>query len=377
MMMFKKTIAFTLTIALVFSMVGTASVFAESNKSKLGTIENKIEKKEEKVEENKKKEENLKEKISTLEGAIKKTESELAGIRKDIEQMTTKITKITDKIVKLKEKIDIQEESLSLRLRTMYKDGNMGIIQVLLGSVDIQDFMNNFKLIKELHKSDVTVLKELEENHEKVEQQKEELDDLAAKMKSQEAKQKEKQKKLEEDKTEVAAAKAKVEAENKELYADIDKLEAESSRLQAEITSLSDSGKKYKGNGVFAWPFPAYSRISSEYGTRIHPITGVKKFHSGLDIAGPSGSPIVAAESGTVVSAGWNSGGYGNMVIIDHGGGIATVYAHNSALRVSVGQSVKRGQTIAACGSTGLSTGPHLHFEVREGGSTVDPRKYI
>ena len=376
-LMFKKTVSLTLVLALVLSIVGAGSVFAESNNGKLGTIENKIEKKEEKVEENKKKEDNLKEKISTLEDSIAKAEAELNSIRKSITKMTARINKVTGRINALENKIEDQEDSLNIRLRTMYKDGNLGIIQVLLGSVDIQDFMNNFKLIKELHKSDVTVLKELKQNREKVKQKKEELNVLATNMKSQESKQQRKQKALESDKSEVAAAKAKVEAENEALYADIDKLEAESSRLQAEIASLSDSGKKYTGNGVFTWPFPGYSRVSSEYGSRIHPVTGKKKFHSGLDLAGPSGSPIVAAESGTVISAGWNSGGYGNMVIIDHGGGLSTLYGHNSSLSVSVGQSVKRGQTIALCGSTGLSTGPHLHFEVRKNGGTVNPRNYI
>lgn len=375
--MFKKTIAITLTLMLVFTMVGGTTVLGESTKSKIGNIEKKIDKKEDQIQANNKKQKELKDKISSLESSISATESDLASIRKEITEMNAKTTKITAKVVKLEKKIDTQQETLDLRLRSMYKNGNLGIIQVLLGSVNIQDFMSNFKLIKELHKSDVNILKELEINHKEVKKKKKELEAIASKLKSHEAAQVTKQKQLESDKVAVAAAKAKVEAENSVLYKEIDKLNAESDRLSAEIASMQDSNTEYKGNGKFAWPFPGYSRVSSEYGYRTHPISGKKKFHSGIDLAGSSGKSIVAADDGKVISAGWNSGGYGNMVVIDHGSGISTVYAHNSSLSVSKGQTVKRGQTVAKCGSTGYSTGPHLHFEVRVNGKTQNPRNWI
>ena len=127
-----------------------------------------------------------------------------------------------------------------------------------------------------------------------------------------------------------------------------------------------------------AWPLPSVglSNITSYFGYRIHPIYGYSKYHTGLDIGASSGSSIVAANGGTVYSAGWN-GGYGLCVIIDHGGGVMTLYGHCSALYVSAGQTVSRGETIAAVGSTGNSTGPYLHFEVRLNGSYVDPYPYV
>lgn len=379
--MFKKSIAITLIIALIITMSASVSVFAASSsstKSKIGKIEDQIDKKEDQIEKNNEKEADLKKKISSLEATIKTTEADLAKLRKEIKQMNAKIAKITRKVDKLKKKINNQQETLDLRLRAMYKNGNLGIIQVLLGSVNTQDFMSNFKLIKELHKNDVQILKELEVNHKKVIEKKKELDAIAGKLKSHESAQLEKQKKLKTDKAEVAAAKAKIEAENSVLYKEIDKLNAESNRLSAEIARMQqDNDTEYKGSGRFTWPFPGYSRVTSEYGYRTHPISGKKKFHSGIDLAGSSGKPIVAAESGKVISAGWNSGGYGNMVIIDHGSGISTLYGHNSSVTVSKGQTVKRGQTIAKCGSTGYSTGPHLHFEVRVNGKTQNPRNWI
>jgi murein DD-endopeptidase MepM/ murein hydrolase activator NlpD len=136
-----------------------------------------------------------------------------------------------------------------------------------------------------------------------------------------------------------------------------------------------DSKAIYAG-GVMKWPTPGYTRVSSPYGMRIHPIYKVKKMHTGIDIDAPSGAKIVAANSGKVILAGWN-GGYGNCVIIDHGGGLATLYAHQSKILVSVGDKVQKGDTVGKVGSTGLSTGPHLHFEVRKNGSTTNPIPYV
>ncbi len=146
-------------------------------------------------------------------------------------------------------------------------------------------------------------------------------------------------------------------------------------RSQSGSTNTNNSNVKY-ANGKLVWPVPGYYSISSPFGYRIHPVYKTKKLHTGIDIPAPYGTIGVAAGDGTVIYAGWISG-YGNSVIIDHGGGISTLYAHNSSILVSKGKSVKKGEPVVKLGSTGLVTGVNLHFEVRINGTPVDPEPYV
>jgi murein DD-endopeptidase MepM/ murein hydrolase activator NlpD len=150
-------------------------------------------------------------------------------------------------------------------------------------------------------------------------------------------------------------------------------LQAESARIASLVQSAGEPS--VSGNGTFIWPVSG--PISSPYGSRTDPVTGQQAFHAGLDIAVPCGTPIKAAASGSVISAGWNSGGYGNMTLINHGNGLSSLYGHQSSIIVSSGQSVTQGQVIGYVGSTGKSTGCHVHFEVRVGGNPVDPNGYL
>lgn len=154
-------------------------------------------------------------------------------------------------------------------------------------------------------------------------------------------------------------------------------LEKDAQELEKLIKKIGSTGK-YTG-GVMQWPLPGYYKIGSPFGYRIHPILKYRKFHGGIDIGAPQGTAIHAAASGKVIWSGWRSGGSGNTVILDHGGGMTTLYLHimNGGLLVKDGQTVKAGQVIAKVGTTGLSTGPHLHFEVRKNGERQDPVKYV
>ena len=165
--------------------------------------------------------------------------------------------------------------------------------------------------------------------------------------------------------------------EQLELQQEIDTYYQQINDIEAEILMLTTAnvGSDYAG-GAMAWPVPGYSRITSPFGMRTHPITGVYKLHTGTDISAPIGANFIAANSGIVIKAGWNNA-YGNMVIIDHGGGVSTLYAHGSEILVQVGQTVQKGDPVLKVGSTGYSTGPHAHFEVRINGEYVNPMNFV
>ena len=170
----------------------------------------------------------------------------------------------------------------------------------------------------------------------------------------------------------------KLTEEEKKTQDIIDECQAELNSLEAQIVAITTGNLSpdYVG-GVFAWPAPGYTTITSRFGKRVHPILKVTSVHKGTDIAMPTGAYIIAANDGTVIEAKYSTTGYGNMVMIDHGGGIVTLYGHGSEILVNAGQTVKKGDIIMKAGSTGWSTGPHLHFEVRINGTAVDSLPFI
>ncbi|MDR0817863.1 MAG: M23 family metallopeptidase, partial [Clostridiales Family XIII bacterium] len=216
-------------------------------------------------------------------------------------------------------------------------------------------------------------LAELNAKLAEVEQKKAELVEIKGMLKAHKKTQQQKQASLASDKTELNAALKEAHKDTIAAYDDVEDNQKASNALAAELAARK-STTTY-GGGKLGWP--VVGRVSSEYGYRVHPISHTKKMHTGIDIAVPTGTPIHAAGDGTVISAGWNSGGYGNIVMIDHGSNIVTVYGHNSSVSCKVGQTVKRGDVIAKAGSTGNSTGPHCHFEVRVNGATQNPRGWL
>jgi murein DD-endopeptidase MepM/ murein hydrolase activator NlpD len=168
----------------------------------------------------------------------------------------------------------------------------------------------------------------------------------------------------------------KVNAQKAGYLARVNQLQRESGQIQADLARRQSGQVAPPASpGTIGWPV-ASPRVTSYYGYRTHPIFGDRRLHAGIDLAANTGTAVFAAKDGVVVTAGWMSG-YGNTIVIDHGSALATLYAHNSALSVAPGQTVRRGQRIASAGSTGNSTGPHVHFEVRVKGSPVDPMSYL
>ncbi|MBD2384466.1 murein hydrolase activator EnvC family protein [Cylindrospermum sp. FACHB-282] len=261
---------------------------------------------------------------------------------------------------------------------------------VLLQSQDISDFISRRHQLKLVYQADQKILVKLTEQanllikqQTDVEGQKNEIALIRQQLLAQKADyqtqgqlQAELIQRLNSDRLALTAAQNQLDQDSQSLEVLIQQKVAEAqAREEAEAQAKTSSKSVIiRGTGVFAYPSDAST--SSPFGWRVHPILGYRRFHAGLDFAASYGSTIRAADSGTVIFAGWY-GGYGRAVIINHGGGITTLYGHTSELYVSEGQSVQRGQAIAAVGSTGFSTGPHLHFEVRRNGTPVNPADFL
>ncbi|MCL2111183.1 MAG: peptidoglycan DD-metalloendopeptidase family protein [Clostridiales bacterium] len=312
--------------------------------------------------------------IAELEAQIEETEAEIEYIQGEIVIANGILFEIQERIVYLDREIFDQNSALNKRLRLMYTTGDQSMLAVLLSSDSFIDFLTNIEMVRKIHESDVAFLIELEAMLDEVEQKKVEAQKIEEDLRLQRAILNERKAELEVDREALAVARNRVRAIRDEWQRKIDELEKESKRLERELVSLTSQWGDYAG-GAMAWP--VLGTVTSEFGNRIHPITGRWAMHTGIDIAARSGTPIHAAADGLVYFSGWNSGGYGNLIIVDNGSGIFTLYAHNSANLVSKGDVVHRGNVIGLVGSTGNSTGPHIHFEVRVNGVPQNPRGWL
>ena len=316
--------------------------------------------------------------VQKLDEKIASSQSELDELNKKITELQTSIDDVSSKLKVAEESYNSQKELLDNRLIEIYEEGEIKYLDVLLSSKNMSEFLSTYFLVTELVEYDNQLLEDMEKQKHEIELSKEKLDNEQEELATIKANQTKTAKIVENTKTVRENFIAKLSEEEKTIQAQIDEYNRQFDEINAEILALAMNGidTKYIG-GEFAWPVPGYTRITSKYGMRTHPITGVYKLHSGTDIGAPMGANFVAANDGIVVKAGYN-GAYGNMVIIDHGGGIQTLYAHGSQIMVNVGDTVKKGETVVLkVGSTGYSTGAHAHFEVRINGVTTDPLPYI
>ena len=307
--------------------------------------------------------------VQKLDEKISTSQQELDELNTKIADLQTSMDEVEAKLKEAEENYKKQKELLDNRLIAVYESSDTQYLDVILSSKNISDFLSNYFLITELATKDTELLedmqgkkKEIELAKNKLEKDREQLGNIKI---------------LENTKTVRENYISKLSDQEKSIQEKIDEYNTRFAEINAEILAIARDGidTQYIG-GELAWPVPGYTRISSKYGMRTHPITGVYKLHTGVDISAPLGANFIAANDGIVTKAGYNSA-YGNMVIIDHGGGVSTLYAHGSEILVQVGQVVKRGESILKVGSTGYSTGPHAHFEVRLNGVVTDPMPYI
>ena len=375
--MLKRKSRFAMIVAILL-MLTFAVETSLASAATLSQIRNNIKNKQQELNESRAKEKSLGDQVNSLEQQINSKQSDIDELEASISEAQVKLETLEEELAAAEEKVNTQNENLNARLRNMYKNGSVGFIDVLMDSGSFSEFLNNLSLVEKVYTSDQDVLEELQKAYDEIDAKKKEIETLQAELSESKATMEEQKSSLEADKASVEKKKSEIAADSAETQRELDKLEADAQALTSSIrnSGSSSSSSKYNG-GIMAWPVPSCHTVSSGYGGRIHPTTGKYKFHGGLDIPGSYGSAIVAANSGKVIWAGNRGDSYGNYVIIDHGGGVSTLYGHSSKVLVSTGQRVSRGQRIANVGSTGRSTGPHCHFEVRINGSRVNPNPYV
>lgn len=334
---------------------------------------------------------------TALDSKLALTNQQIMNLEEQIKLHDALIERKTQEVDEAQKTADEQLEKYKKRVRAMEESGRYNYFEVLFGANsigeflslidDIGDIMQSDKELEESYKQSVTDLKTVKAEYEEAQAELKQNKVECAQLKDQ----------LQMDITQAASVITSLQSEINDNASVLSELDSQESALQSQIQSKvkqlneqkkaeeeanrnnnnnggNNNGGSSVGTGNLVWPsYCTY--ITSRQGPRVHPITGEYKNHGGTDIGASYGSAIYAADSGKVVSSsdGWN-GGWGNYVMIDHGNGMQTLYAHMSSRAVSVGQTVKRGQTIGYVGSTGMSTGPHLHFEMYVNGSRIDPQ---
>jgi murein DD-endopeptidase MepM/ murein hydrolase activator NlpD len=372
----RKSRLMSLIIAVSIVLLHSTAAYANlaEEQKKLEQVQQEQQRRESQLKEVQQQKNNLIKELERLNNQLNEAENQLGQVERDIEATRKELERVTKELEEAQKELEKRDDLYKQRLRAMYKNSGYGYLEVLLNAENFSDFVSRFYLVRKVAAYDISILEELKEYRDLVQAKEDEVKEKEVRMLSL---RNDLRNKRDEIKTVTASrnnALAKVRNEEKELDKMLAELERTSKQITQTILSLAQKGEFI--GGKFVWPAPGYNYITSDYGWRVHPIYKTRKYHAGIDIRVPWGKKIVAAGAGKVIYAN-TYGGYGKTVIIDHGGGITTLYAHNSSLNVKVGTVVTAGTTIALAGSTGVSTGPHLHFEVRKNGEVVNPRPWL
>ncbi len=374
---FLRFCTLTIIMLMMISFGGSAWAVDQDLQDRLDLINKEIQENEALLQQKKQAEQKASQELKNLNNTLYQTSKKLLTTETNLTKTENELKLLEAELNQSQATLSYDSQVLQNRLTSIYKESNVHVLDVLLNSTSITDFLTRWDLLSRLAKNDMEIIDSVNEEI-KIFEEKQSVvlvkKDSLAKLEEDQSQQKQE--------LQVASSRQKeiyksIQEERSEIEKALDELDEESSKIADEIRRITgqDTGQ-YLGSDKMAWPTPGYTRITSPYGYRIHPILKTKRFHSGVDIGAANKTNIVAAEKGTVIEVGWR-GAYGNVVIINHGGNIATMYAHASVTLVKVGDYVNRGQTIAKVGTTGWSTGPHLHFEVRKNGDTVDPLGYL
>lgn len=380
----RSILVLTLTLVILASLVVSAAISVRTvygaddlweKLSELQELQKEIEEYKSRINKNQRTQKSIVQELERLDDQLALSLRELAYIEKSIDYNNAQVRVTREEIAVIEARLSAQKAAFEARLVSMYKAGQTSYIDVLLTARSFSDLMARLHYLKRLASDDTALIEgytrdrlELVAKRETLEARLAELEELKA---------------YEEDKRDAVIKRTEerqkyldqVMSEKSLLEKALDEMEKQSKDLERIIAEAQAKGNLPSRDLSMIWPVTGYW-ITSYYGMRYHPVLGYDRFHSGIDYAADYNVPIKAAESGKVLSAGVN-GGYGNCVIIDHGGGVSTLYGHANKLLVKSGDIVVKGQQIALVGSTGMSTGPHLHFEVRVNGQTTDPLKWL
>ncbi|MDO5556051.1 MAG: peptidoglycan DD-metalloendopeptidase family protein [Clostridia bacterium] len=375
-----KKVVLTILFIILFLTIWTGIVIAENVndlQERKNELQNQLEESNEQINQIQIELTNNLQQLNNLNEKIYGYEAEIATLENNVNDIEKQISEVTKKLNLIQENYNLQKDILQNRIVALYESGDILYLDVLLSSNTLSEFVTNYYLIGEIAKHDNELLENIDRQKTQIETIKVSLEENKENLKTI---------KKNKEKTVIALENSKIirnsyinklTEQEKETQNKIDAFQIELNNIETQIVALTtgSANPDYTG-GELAWPAPGYTTITSNFGMRYHPIFKVNRMHSGTDIGMPTGAYIVAANDGIVIQSMYTTG-YGNMVMIDHGGGISTVYGHGSEIIAQTGQTVKKGDIIMKAGSTGWSTGPHLHFEIRVNGKCIDPLPYI
>ncbi|HXL03418.1 MAG: peptidoglycan DD-metalloendopeptidase family protein [Firmicutes bacterium] len=393
-----RLLAFLLVASFIFGPIST-SVHGEpssgltAKRDQLQELSGQVDQTKQQLLTIKKKEKGVLSELEATEMKLERTKSRLVSLEKQVKDIEKRIREAEQDLAvsekeqalaerRLEERLDV----LKNRLRAMYMWGPGNYMEALCAASSFADFIGRYDYLRMIAENDAECLNEIELEIQNLATQMEEVEKKKVALEDQRAK-------LASMKVEFTEQETQLGAQVKERETQLAKLQKERARYEKALDELEETSRELEraireqqarnireGKGIPRWTgkfiMPVQGRISSDFGNRYHPILKQYRLHSGIDIAVPTGTPVRAAADGVIIHSGWITG-YGYTVIIDHGGGLSTLYGHNSSLVVRAGQAVLQGDVVSKAGSTGVSTGPHVHFEVRDQGAPVNPWQWL